>query len=227
MHHRRLVPAALALALLATGCTTNPYTGESQLSNTAGGAGIGAALGAGTGYLIGRSTGLGATTSTLVGAGVGALAGGGIGAYMDNQEAELRRQLQGTGVSVTRQGDRIVLNMPSNITFPTDGDRIRPDFYPVLDSVGIVLRKYNNSVVEVAGNTDSQGSDSYNQGLSERRAQAVADYLTDQGIREGRLDVVGYGETRPVAENTSEAGRAENRRVEVTIIPTPRNGTPL
>lgn len=223
----RLLPPACLVLLILAGCTTDPYTGESQLSNTATGAGLGAGAGALGGYILGRTTGLPTTTSTLVGAAVGGLAGGGIGAYMDNQEAELRRQLQGTGVSVTRQGDRIVLNMPSNITFPTDGDRIRPDFYPVLDSVGIVLRKYNNSVVEIAGHTDAQGSAGYNQGLSERRAQSVADYLTDQGINPRRFDVEGFGKTQPVAENATEEGRAENRRVEVTIIPTPRNGTPL
>jgi outer membrane protein OmpA-like peptidoglycan-associated protein len=223
---RRFLLSLLAASVLA-GCTTNPYTGESQLSNTAGGAGLGAALGAGTGYLVGRTTGLGTTTSTLVGAGVGALAGGGIGAYFDNQEAELRRQLQGTGVSVTRQGDRIVLNMPSNITFPTDGDRILPDFQPVLNSVGIILRKFDRSVVEVAGHTDSQGSDDYNFALSQRRARAVAMYLEDQGIDGRRLDSVGFGEEQPIASNASESGRAQNRRVEVSIIPSSRNGEPV
>lgn len=220
----KTLPLGLAALALLAGCTTDPYTGEAKLSNTAGGAGIGAGVGALGGYVVGRTTGLGTTTSTLVGAGIGALAGGGIGAYLDNQEAELRRQLQGTGVSVTRLGDRIVLNMPSNITFPTDGDRIRPDFYPVLDSVSIVLRKYNRSVIEVAGHTDSQGSDGYNQQLSQRRAVSVADYLSSQGIDGRRLDVQGYGETRPVAENTSEEGRAQNRRVEVSIIPTNEGG---
>jgi outer membrane protein OmpA-like peptidoglycan-associated protein len=214
----RLAPAALVLLALA-GCTTDPYTGESKLSNTATGAGLGAGAGALGGYILGRTTGLPTTTSTLVGAAIGGVAGGGIGAYFDNQEAELRRQLQGTGVSVTRRGDRIVLNMPSNITFPTDGDRIRPDFQPVLDSVAIVLRKYERTAIEVAGHTDSQGSDEYNLDLSERRAGSVSNYLAEAGIADRRLHVEGYGERDPIASNATEAGRAENRRVEVSILP--------
>jgi outer membrane protein OmpA-like peptidoglycan-associated protein len=215
---RIILPALAALALLA-GCTTDPYTGESKLSNTATGVGLGAGAGALGGFLVGKATGVNSGTAALVGTGVGALIGGGLGAYVDNQESELRGYLRGTGVSVTRVGNRIVLNMPSNITFPTDGDRIRGDFYPVLNSVAIVLAKYNRSVVEVAGHTDSQGSDSYNQDLSERRATSVADYLAGQGVDGRRLDVRGFGESRPVATNATEAGRAENRRVEVQIVP--------
>ncbi|GGE08177.1 cell envelope biogenesis protein OmpA [Aureimonas endophytica] len=215
---------SLAMLSLLAGCTTDPYTGESKLSNTAGGAGLGAAGGALGGYLIGRATGVNSGTAALVGAGVGALAGGGIGAYLDNQEAELRGQLRGTGVSVTRTGNSIVLNMPSNITFPTDGDQILPAFGPVLNSVAIVLRKYDRSLVEVAGHTDNVGSPSYNLDLSRRRALSVADYLSGQGIDGRRLDVRGYGMTRPVAENRSESGRAENRRVEITIIPNDGGG---
>ncbi|KQT66039.1 MULTISPECIES: OmpA family protein [unclassified Aureimonas] len=215
----RLIPAFVAATLLLSGCTTNPYTGESQLSNTVGGAGIGAGVGALGGYVIGRATGVDAGRAALIGAGIGGIGGAGIGAYMDNQEAELRRQLQGTGVSVTRVGDRIVLNMPSNITFPSDGDTIRSQFYPVLNSVAIVLAKYDKSAVDVGGHTDSQGSDNYNYDLSQRRAESVADYLASQRIDGRRLNVRGYGESQPIADNATDYGRAQNRRVEVSISP--------
>ncbi|WP_306228847.1 OmpA family protein [Mangrovibrevibacter kandeliae] len=211
--------AAAAIATLLAGCTTNPYTGESQLSNTVGGAGIGAGVGALGGYVVGRATGMDAGRAALVGAGIGAIGGAGVGAYMDNQEAELRAQLQGTGVSVTRVGDQIVLNMPSNITFPTDGDQIRADFYPVLNSVALVLNKFDQSIVQVDGHTDSQGSDGYNLALSQRRAESVAQYLEAQRVDGRRLDVQGFGERQPIASNDTEAGRAQNRRVEVRIAP--------
>ena len=148
---------ALALATALTGCTTDPYTGQPKLSNTVGGAGIGAGLGAGAGYLIGRAAGIDAGRAALVGAGIGVLSGGAVGAYMDDQEAKLRAQLQGTGVSVTRAGDRIILNMPSNITFPTDQASILPAFYPTLNSVALVLQEYDRSIVDVYGHTDSAG----------------------------------------------------------------------
>ena len=205
--------------IVLTGCTTDPYTGEQKLSNTVGGAGIGAGVGALGGFLVGKATGTNSGNAALIGAGIGAIGGGGIGAYMDNQEADLRRQLQGTGVSVTRQGDRIILNMPSNITFPSDGDSIRSEFYPVLNSVAIVLAKYDRSDVDVDGHTDSQGSDSYNLDLSRRRATSVADYLASQRVSARRLNVQGFGESRPVAPNDTDYGRAQNRRVEVSISP--------
>lgn len=211
---------AIACAVLVlSGCTTDPYTGEQKLSNTMGGAGIGAGVGALGGYVVGRATGMDAGRAALIGAGIGGIGGAGIGAYMDNQEADLRRQLQGTGVSVTRIGDRIVLNMPSNITFPSDGDTIRSAFYPVLNSVAIVLAKYDRSDVDVDGHTDSQGSDGYNLDLSRRRAESVADYLASQRIDGRRLNVQGFGESRPIAPNDSDYGRAQNRRVEVSISP--------
>ena len=212
--------AACALALIVAGCTTDPYTGEQKLSNTVGGAGLGAGVGALGGLLVNEASGgHHAGRAALIGAGVGALAGGGIGAYMDNQEADLRRQLQGTGVSVTRIGDRIVLNMPSNITFATDEDQIRSAFYPTLNSVALVLAKYDRSSVDVDGYTDNQGSDDYNLDLSRRRADSVADYLASQRIDDRRLNVQGFGESRPVASNGTDYGRAQNRRVEVSIAP--------
>ncbi|ORE97191.1 OmpA family protein [Aurantimonas sp. 22II-16-19i] len=212
---------ALALALTAAfaGCTTDPYTGEQKISNTLGGAGIGAGVGALGGYVIGRATGTDAGRAALIGAGVGTLTGGGIGLYMDNQEAKLRQQLRGTGVSVTRVGDRIILNMPSNITFPTDQASILPGFYQTLNSVALVLEEFDRSIVDVYGHTDSQGSDSYNLQLSQQRASSVSQYLASQGVNPRRLNTQGFGESRPVASNATEAGRAQNRRVEISISP--------
>ncbi len=206
---------ALAAAMLAAACTTDPYTGEQKVSNTAGGAALGALAGAGVGLLAGGDD----RRNALIGAGVGALVGGGIGLYMDQQEAELRRQLQGTGVSVTRAGDQIILNMPSNITFPTDGDAVMSAFYPTLNSVGLVLNRFPKTIVDVYGHTDSTGNDTYNFNLSQRRALSVANYLNAQGVDSRRFAVTGFGESRPVASNANEAGRAQNRRVEIQLTP--------
>jgi outer membrane protein OmpA-like peptidoglycan-associated protein len=155
----------------------------------------------------------------LVGAGLGALAGAGVGNYMDRQEAKLRAELDRTGVSVTRVGDNITLNMPGNITFATNSSDLSPQFYNVLTSVSKVLDEFESTVVEVAGHTDSTGSDTYNQSLSERRASSVAQYLSSQGVNNQRLIAVGMGEARPVSDNTTPAGRQANRRVEITMVP--------
>jgi len=201
------------------GCTTtNPYTGERQMSKTAGGAAIGAAAGALGGLFVGGSS-RAQRNAVLIGAGLGALTGGAIGNYMDRQEADLRDQLQGTGVSVTRNGDQIILNMPGNITFNTNQDAVKSQFYDVLNSVAIVLNKYNQSIVDVFGFTDSTGSVAYNQDLSERRALSVAQYLNGRGVDSRRISVVGYGQSNPIASNATEVGRAQNRRVEIQIAP--------
>lgn len=155
----------------------------------------------------------------LIGAGVGALAGGAIGAYQDRQEAELRAELQGTGVSVTRIGDNITLNMPGHVTFATDSSDLSPAFFDVLTSVSKVLTEFDKTVVEVAGHTDGTGSDAYNQALSERRSSSVSQYLQSQGIGSQRLITIGLGESMPVADNTTNAGRQSNRRVEITMVP--------
>ncbi len=212
------IAAALAATMLVGACTTDPYTGEQKVSNTAGGAAIGAGLGALAGLAVGGSKNA-QRNAVLIGAGIGALTGGAIGSYMDQQEAELRAQLQGTGVSVTRVGDQIVLNMPSNITFSTDQDNVKSSFYPTLNSVGLVIKKFNRTIVDVYGHTDSQGSDSYNYDLSQRRAMSVADYLSSQGVDSRRFAVTGFGESRPVASNADERGRALNRRVEIQLSP--------
>jgi outer membrane protein OmpA-like peptidoglycan-associated protein len=207
--------AMLAASVFVAGCTTDPYTGESKVSNTLGGAAIGAGLGAGLGMLAGGDD----RRNALIGAGIGALAGGAIGATMDQNEAALREQLRGTGVSVTRVGDQIILNMPSDVTFASDQDTIIPAFYPTLNSVALVLKKFNRTVVDVYGHTDSTGNDDYNFKLSQRRALAVASYLNAQGVDSRRFAVTGFGETRPVANNATTEGRAQNRRVEIQLSP--------
>jgi outer membrane protein OmpA-like peptidoglycan-associated protein len=211
----KIIAAVAATALLAA-CTTDPYTGQQKVSNTAGGAAIGAGLGALAGIALGGGND---RRNALIGAGVGALAGGAIGNYMDRQEAELRAQLQGTGVSVTRNGNQIILNMPSNITFATDQDQVISSFYPTLNSVALVIKKFNQTIVDVYGHTDSTGSDQHNQDLSERRAMSVANYLYNQGIDGRRFAVQGYGESRPIASNSTPDGRAANRRVEIQLSP--------
>ena len=212
---KRITLAVLAVALAVGACTTDPYTGERKVSNTATGAALGALAGAGVGMLAGGDD----RRNALIGAGIGALAGGAIGLYMDQQEAELRRQLQGTGVSVTRVGDQIVLNMPSNITFATDKDQVVPGFYPTLNSVSLVLNRFPKTIVDVYGHTDSTGDDTYNFNLSQRRALSVANYLNGQGVDSRRFAVTGFGESRPIANNSTDFGRAQNRRVEIQLTP--------
>ena len=215
-----LLAATLVLPLAACQTATDPLTGQAQVNNTAAGAGLGALTGAVAGLLIAKDkSGGDQRKAALIGAGVGALVGGGIGNYMDQQEQELRAQLQQSGVSVARQGDQIILVMPSNVTFATDQDQINPGFFPVLDSVAIVLGKYPRTLLDIDGHTDDQGSEQYNQALSERRAVSVAQYLNSRGVDPRRLLVVGFGESRPVADNSTEFGRQQNRRVEVRISP--------
>ena len=209
------------IALAAFGlaaCSTDPYTGESKLSNTAIGATGGALLGGVAGAIIGKGD-KGKRKAALIGAGIGTLAGGGIGLYMDKQEADLRNQLRSSGVSVTRNGDNIILNMPSNITFATDQSAVKPEFHDVLTSVALVLKKYDRTLVDVGGHTDSDGSDDYNYDLSTNRAQSVAQFLVAQNLNPQRFAVSGYGERQPVASNSSADGKAQNRRVEIQISP--------
>ncbi len=215
---KKQLVAVMAAAAFAAACTTDPFTGERQMSNTAGGALLGAGAGALVGLAVG-GTGVAQRNAALIGAGVGPLAGGAIGAYMDQQEAELRAQLQGTGVSVTRNGDYIILNMPSNITFATDQDAVSTQFYPTLNSVALVVQKYNRTLIDVYGHTDSTGSDAHNLDLSQRRALSVASYLNAQGVDNRRFSIVGYGKTRPIASNATPEGRALNRRVEIQLFP--------
>ena len=203
---------ALAALTALTACTTNPYTGEQQASKAATyGAGAAAVCG-----LIGSMDSSKKARNAALGCGI---VGAGVGAYMDVQEAKLREQLQGTGVQVVREGDNIRLIMPGNITFETDSYNLRPDFYPVLNSVGLVLAKYADTTMRVTGHTDNTGSREYNQTLSERRARSVADYLVTQNVAQSRMYVQGMGFDQPVADNSSPDGRSRNRRVELYILP--------
>ncbi len=207
------------IVTFATGCETlDPYSGESGMSNSTKGALIGAAAGVVVGLASGDDA-LDRRQRALIGAGVGALAGGSVGYYMDKQEAELRAELQGTGVSVTRVGDNITLNMPGNVTFGTDSSDLNPAFFEVLKSVSKVVREFDQTVVEVAGHTDSSGSETHNQSLSERRASTVSQYLQTSDIASQRLIIIGLGESMPVADNSQSWGRQANRRVEITMVP--------
>jgi outer membrane protein OmpA-like peptidoglycan-associated protein len=205
---------AVTVTALVAGCyTTDPYSGDKKVSDTTKGAGIGALAGAAVGAMAGKGKG------ALIGAGVGALAGGAVGNYMDRQEAKLRSQLQGTGVCVKRTGDTLNLVMPGNITFATGSADLNASLFPVLGSVALILKEYDKTAIGVAGYTDSTGSAQKNQALSQRRASAVADFLHAKGIPQQRIAVAGYGPTRPVASNSTAAGRQENRRVELTLTP--------
>lgn len=215
--------AACAAALLVTtaACVTDPNTGERRVSKAAIGAGVGAV----GGYLLGDLVGgRRDRTERIVGAGVGAIAGGAVGAYMDRQEQELRRRTAGTGVEVDRQGDELVLTMPSGITFAFDRSDIQPQFRPTLDEIAQTLTAYPQTMIDIYGHTDSVGSDAYNQALSERRAGAVAAYLQTRGVQQVRMATRGFGETQPIADNATEEGRAANRRVEIRIVPLEQQG---
>ena len=215
----KLILALTAVTVFAAGCTTvDAYTREEKTSSATKGALIGAGIGAVVGLISGDDA-VERRQHALIGAGVGALAGGAVGNYQDRQEAKLRAELEGTGVSVTRIGDNITLNMPGNVTFATDSSDLSPAFFDVLNSVGKVLNEFNKTVVEVAGHTDSTGSDQYNQALSERRAASVASYLRGRGVMGERIIMIGMGESRPVADNGTVEGRQANRRVEITMVP--------
>lgn len=218
MRTNKAVIAAMSLGALAftSGCVTNPETGNQRLSKAAIG-GIGGALG---GYLLGDIIGgRNDRTEKILGAGLGGLAGAGVGYYMDEQEKKLRQQTAGTGIDVERDGDNLILNMPSNVTFPVDSAAIQPQFRETLLSVANTLSQYEKSYIDVYGHTDSTGADSYNQSLSERRADSVANFLGNSGVQSARLATRGFGESQPIATNTTEEGRAANRRVELKIVP--------
>ena len=214
---RLVVP--LAAGLLMVGCaSTDPYSGQTQRSSTATGTGIGAAVGAAAGALSGSGS-TSRRDRALIGAAVGAAAGAGIGAYMDRQEQELRDSMRGTGVDVERRGDDIVLNMPSSVTFGFDSSDLTVQARNALNDVANILTQYTDTRVNIVGHTDSTGSVSYNQQLSERRAEAVGNYLAQSGVMNNRLYMTGSGPHQPVASNATEEGRAQNRRVEITLSP--------
>ena len=214
--HRIIGAAGLAAMLATTACTTDPTTGQRTISKAAIG-GIGGALG---GYLLGDLVGgRSDRTEKILGAGIGAVAGAGIGAYMDAQERKLREETAGTGVDVIRDGDDLLLRMPSGITFAYDRADVQPQFQPTLNDVASVLAQYPKTYIDLFGHTDSDGADAYNQTLSERRAQAVSSYLVSRGVQSARMGTRGFGETQPIASNATEEGKAANRRVEIKISP--------
>ena len=218
---RTLKPAIVALVVSATaaGCeTTDPYTGEKKTSDATYGALIGVGVGAAVGMISGHDA-KERRQRALIGAGVAGLSGAAIGAYMDKQEAELREQMRQSGVSVTRKGDDIILNMPGNITFRSGSADLNPQFFKVLDGVSQVAKKYDKTIIEVAGHTDNVGGADYNRQLSQRRAGSVAQYLESRGVSEQRIMTAGGGEDHPIASNSTDQGRAANRRVEVTLAP--------
>lgn len=219
MNKFALTGLAAAVAMLA-GCAT--YTGQTNDPNDPNRTGRGAAIGAIAGAVVGAASGDDATERrqrATVGAAAGAAIGAGVGAYQDRQEAALRRQMAGTGVEVERQGDNIMLNMPSGITFDFAKYDLKPQFRPVLDNLATTLNEYGQTRIEITGHTDSVGSDSANMTLSQNRANSVAGYLGSRGVANSRMIVNGAGESRPVASNDTDAGRAENRRVEITLVP--------
>ena len=214
------IAAVASFAVVLSACqsnpfmTTDPYTGEEKVNKTTKGAGIGAAVGLLAGVIVG-----GDRKRLLLASGIGALTGGLVGNYMDREDAKLRAQLQGTGVSVTRVGDQIILNMPGNVTFATDSYNISADFYDVLNSVALVLNEFDQTYVDVIGHTDSTGSLEHNQRLSERRADSVARYLKSQKVLSERILTRGMGPSSPIASNDTPEGRSLNRRVEIILTP--------
>jgi outer membrane protein OmpA-like peptidoglycan-associated protein len=209
--------AILCFALVLGGCmSTDPYTGEQKTSNTAKGAGIGAVTGALVGMAVSSKSDRG--KGALIGAAGGAAIGGGVGFRMDKQEAALRAKLEGTGVRVIREGDNIRLIMPGDLTFDVDSYDVRSQFYGTLESVALILKEFTKTNIRIGGHTDSTGSDSYNQTLSERRASSVGQFLIAQGVMAGRVSTSGYGKRYPIASNDSAAGRQANRRVELELV---------
>lgn len=218
---KQIIALGLASLITLSGCTTyDAYTGEQKTTNAAKGAGIGAGAAAVLSYMANRNKSSKERNQRMLrDAGIGAIAGGGVGYYMDTQEAKLRKQLRGSGVSVQRDGDNINLIMPGNITFVSNGRELNSSFYNVLDSVVLVVNEFNKTTIVVSGHTDNVGSKAYNQTLSQDRARSVADFLISKKVNSARFDVVGFGERTPVADNQTAQGRSLNRRVEITLLP--------
>jgi|TARA_R100000501_G_scaffold10060_1_gene19714 outer membrane protein OmpA-like peptidoglycan-associated protein len=217
MHiNAKLLALAASSSLVLAGCVTNPETGNQRIARPAVTGAAGAGLGAALGAIIGGKSN---RTEVLVGTGIGALAGAGVGVYLDNQEKKLRERTAGTGIDVERQGDSLLLQMPSQVTFGVDSAIINESFRPALNEVASVLQEYDKTFVDVYGHTDSTGSDAYNLTLSQRRAESVSTYLAANGVQRARIATQGYGETQPIASNDTESGRAQNRRVEIKLVP--------
>lgn len=209
------IMSVVAVSVALVGCASvEDFAHNPEKQKTRQGTAIGAVGGAAVGLIAG-----GGWQGALIGAGVGALAGGMAGNYMDKQEAKLRQQMAGTGVEVVRIGDNLTLSMPGNVTFGFDSAKLNPEFDPVLDKLAQTLSEYNKTVIQIAGHTDSTGSHAYNMNLSEQRALSVKNYLAGRGVPGQRMHTVGAGPDYPVASNDTPEGRAQNRRVEITIVP--------
>ena len=221
MRAKLIVASVSIAAMLGAGActTTDPYSSTPTRNNTGTGAIAGAVGGALLGYLTNTSNGEQGRKNALIGAGIGALGGAAVGRYMDNQQRALESQLSGSGVGVARQGDNLVLRMPSDVTFATNQSSIDARFMPVLDDVAQVLQQYDQSTIDVLGYTDSSGGDAINQPLSDRRASSVASELVRRGVIAQRIYVAGMSSQNPVASNATPEGRAMNRRVEILIRP--------
>ncbi len=215
VRHKVAVMSLVAASVALAGCASvEDFATNPEKQKTRQGTAIGAAGGVAIGLIAG-----GGWKGALIGAGVGALAGGAAGSYMDKQEAKLRQQMAGTGVEVVRMGDNLTLGMPGNVTFAFDSAKLNPEFNAVLDSVGQTLVEYSKTVIQIAGHTDSTGAHAYNMKLSEQRASSVKAYLETRGVPAARMVTIGAGPDYPIAPNDTEAGRAQNRRVEITIVP--------
>jgi outer membrane protein OmpA-like peptidoglycan-associated protein len=221
---QKILIASVIGAMILTGCTTtDPRSGEQKTSHTATDAGVGALAGAVIGAMT--SSNHDRTRGVLTGAVLGGAIGGAVGHHTDKQEAELREKLANSGVEVQRQGDTIKLVMPGAISFETNSAQLAPTFYESLNKVSASLKDFSDTSVQVVGHTDSTGSAAYNQQLSINRANAVAIYMAVQGVDRARMQTVGMGFSQPISDNHTSEGRAQNRRVEVKIIP--HEGTPV
>lgn len=203
-----LFAAALMLPLVQA-CESGPS--RNVMTGTA----AGAILGAGAGMMAGGDD----RRNAAIGAAVGAVAGASVGVYMDKQEEKLRQQTAGTGIEVQRQGDQLALTMPSGITFAQSSATIQPAFYQALNSVASTLVEYPSTAVDIRGHASSEGARDFNQRLSQQRADAVRNYLANQGVQPVRMTAIGMGIDYPVADNSTEAGRIQNRRVEIILTP--------
>ena len=217
---RTIMALALSGAVIATGaCAPAAYRPVYPVAPPVAGPGVGL-LGA---YLAGDIVGgRSSRRAKVVRAKIAPLSGAEVGAYMARQEADLRRQTVGTGVEVIRSGADIVLRMPAAITFPVGSYAIQPQFQSTLREVAQTLSSDRQTYVDVLGHTDASGSEASNQALSLSRAQAVANYLKSRGVAAARVGVKGYGESAPIASNDTDEGRAENRRIEIRVVPLTR-----
>lgn len=212
------IAVAFGGILTLTACTDPGMLNDPDYDKTRQGAAIGAVGGGLLGALTGRSGDRG--EAAVKGAIIGGMAGGIIGNRLDAQEADLRRSIDNDNVGIQNTGDRLIVTLPQDILFATDSFAVRPDLQRDLRAVAGNLQAYPDSVIQIVGHTDSDGDAGYNQTLSERRANAVAGVLLNAGVPGSRIQTFGRGETQPVSSNLTPEGKAQNRRVEIVILPT-------